>query len=49
MTFGKSQSTSTLVTSVCVSETMRISLHGGISNAQAAPEAELPQEASTTL
>lgn len=29
--------------------TMTISLHGGISHAQAAPEAQLPQEASATL
>lgn len=28
---------------------MRISLHRGVSNTQAASEAELPQEASTTL
>lgn len=28
---------------------MSISLHGGISYAEAAPEAQLPQEASTAL
>lgn len=28
---------------------MRISLHGGISDAQAAPEAQLPQKASAAL
>lgn len=28
---------------------MTISLHGGISHTKAAPEAQLPQEASTTL
>lgn len=33
----------------CVCVRVTISLHGGITHAQAAPEAQLPQEASTTL
>lgn len=43
MSFGKSQKQDH------TQETMTISLHGGISHAQAAPEAQLPQETSTTL